>query len=68
MGHVLGGVLWSRYAGVAPTGAIGQEFFHGRETQAREESKSRVTERAFAAMMNMKKLDIAQLKAAQKGK
>jgi predicted 3-demethylubiquinone-9 3-methyltransferase (glyoxalase superfamily) len=33
-----------------------------------KDSKSPATERAFAAMMDMKKLDIAKLKAAYKGK
>ena len=33
-----------------------------------KDSKSPATERAFAAMMEMKKLDIAKLKAAYKGK
>ena len=33
-----------------------------------KDSKSEGTKRAFAAMMNMTKLDIAKLKAAYKGK
>jgi predicted 3-demethylubiquinone-9 3-methyltransferase (glyoxalase superfamily) len=33
-----------------------------------KDHKSPATKRAFAAMMDMKKLDIAELKAAYKGK